>query len=106
MFSNKSINIYSVSLAISIVYFYWVGKFYIQFVCHGSIFLAIVTSSYYYNVHEKLSQCSFEEITVQKKGNTVQISYFIKFAQKSNLVPRAISGEGANQQYVFLVFQD
>ncbi len=45
MFSNKSINIYNVSLAISIVYFYWVGKFYIQFVCHGSIFLAIVTSS-------------------------------------------------------------
>ena len=28
------------------VYFYWVGKFYTQFVCHGSIFLAIVTSSY------------------------------------------------------------
>ena len=38
---------------------------------------------------------------MQKKGNTVQISYFIKFAQKSNLVPRAISGGGANQQYVF-----
>ena len=39
--SNKLIHIRGVSLAISIVYFYWVGEFYIQFARHGSSFHVI-----------------------------------------------------------------